>query len=307
MNRTSVLEILRSTHELLKVDASFLPGHGVHTVGRMFHGASSYEVQTVELAAARLGVPLVDLSWTGVESKSSQILLEEVRMASESVDLLVTCFAESETFGDGHRLSKEFPEASSVPLVSVVDDTFGWQSALAHLAGFEEQHGNLSEMQLVVSWGFGKSFVHPTTAHSLVLAGLLSGANVRVVSPPEFSIMNRVRREASKLASENGISFEERHEFNSAFGDADAVFAANWLRLDEYNHPERHSVSARPYSDWHFTPDVLPKDCVFSTEPPLETPLLVSNELVKDPRNITSTWLARRVRVLMASMLRAVQ
>ncbi|TFF84833.1 hypothetical protein EU524_00010 [Candidatus Thorarchaeota archaeon] len=307
MDKSAVLDILRSTQEIPNSGVLSLADNGVHTVARMFYGSSSHEIPISELAAARLGVALADLSWTDADSKASKTLLEEFRMASEAVNLVLTCFSKSETFGDGHRLMTKLSEVSSVPVVKIADDVYDWQSALAHLVGFQEHLGDLPGRQLVVSWGFGSHFVHPTTAHSLVLAGLYSGLNVRVVSPPEFSIMNRVRRQASKIASKDKISFEKSDDFEPSFSDADAVFAANWLRLDDYNHPERHPTSARSYTDWHFTPGTLPKDCVFSTEPPLENPLLVSDELMHDPRNVSSSWLARRVRVLMASMLHALK
>jgi hypothetical protein len=138
-----------------------------------------------------------------------------------------------------------------------------------------------------------------------VLAGLLSGANVRVAAPAEFSLMNRVTREASQLADKEGFVFEEVRDLTLALSNADMVFAANWLSLDDYNHPERHATSARPYTDWQFTPDLLPEKCVFSTEPPLEPSLLTGEGMSDDPRNITAGWLARRARVLMASILRA--
>ena len=305
VNKASVLEILQLTRDSEGRIRHSLQEHGVNLLGRMFHGASPYDIQAADLAAARLATPLVDLSWTSVDAKSSEVLREEVRIASQAVDLLLTAFTDSETFGDGHRLSRGFSEVSRVPLVSIADDIFAWQSALTHLSGFEERLGNLAGKQLVVSWGFGSSFVRPTTAHSLVLAGLLSGANVRVAAPAEFSLMNRVRREASQLATKEGLAFEEVTGLTSALSDADMVFAANWLRLDDYNHPERHAVSARPHREWQFTRDAIPEKCIFSTEPPLEPALLTEEGMIDDSRNITSGWLARRVRVLMASILHA--
>ncbi len=306
MERSSVLEILRIGHEILKSGTPELHDR-VHALGMMFYGASEHDRQASQLAAAMLGVPLVDLSWSDAGAKSSRLLLEEVRMASKAVDLLVTCFSESETFGDGYEVSRGFSSASDVPVVNVADDILGWQSALTHLLGFEERRGDLSGRQLVVSWGFGSSFSRPTTAHSLVLGGLMVGANVRIVSPPEFSLMNRIRSKATKQASDLGLTFEQLHEFDGALAGADAIFASNWLRLDDYNHPERHWASAKEYQDWCITPDNLPQDCIFSTEPPLQPELLYSPAMVEDPRNITSGWLSRRAITLAASTLHSLR
>ena len=135
----------------------------------------------------------------------------------------------------------------------------------------------------------------------------MTGANVRIASPPEFSLMNRIRSRAKKTALSQGLEFEESHDLEDVHSGADAIFAANWLRLDDYNHPERHPLSAREYRDWFFTPDLLPQKCIFSTEPPLEPELLYSQSMVEDSRNITSGWLSRRAQVLTASILHALR
>jgi ornithine carbamoyltransferase len=272
-------------------------------LGKMFYGATSHDHKICNLAAAHLGMQAVDLSWVDVDLKDSATLLDELRMSSEVVDLLITAFSSHETFGDGRRLTTKFPESSDVPIINLHDDFYDWQSSLSQLFGFQKQLGDVSGKQIVVNWAFGSSFLSPAIAHGFIMASALLGANVRVVAPSEFSLLNRATKKAKEITEEAGSKFEETSVFTDAFGDADAVFSLNWFRLDDFNHPERNSKFAGKYKDWYMTPETLSRSCLFSTEPPLQTGVMLSPELAQDSRNISGSWLVRRVHVLAATII----
>ena len=224
-------------------------------------------------------------------------------MASKVVDLLVTAFSSHETFGDGRKLTTKFPESSTVPVISLHDDYYDWQSALSHLHGFQRELGDLKGKQIVIAWGFGSSFISPAVANGLLVTSALLGAKVRVAAPPEFSLLNRVLKETKVITKETTSSFEETTDFTDAFRDADAVFSLNWLRLDDFNHPERNAQYAGKYKDWYVTQDTLSRQCIFSTEPSTQPDLTFSPDLLEDQRNISSSWLIRRVHVLAATIV----
>ena len=271
-------------------------------LGKMLYGATSHDHKICNLVAAHLGMQAVDLSWVDVGLKDSATLLDELRMNSEVVDLLITAFSSHETFGDGRRLTTKFPQSSDVPVISLHDDFYDWQSSLSQIFGFQKQLGDLRGKQIVVNWAFGSSFLSPAIAHSFVIASALLGANIRVVAPPEFSLLNRARKKAKEITEEAGSKFEETSVFADAFGDADAVFTLNWFRLDDFNHPERNSKFVDKYKDWYMAPEILSRSCFFSTEPPLQIGVTLSPELAQDPRNLSGSWLARRVHVLAATI-----
>ncbi|MBN2229643.1 MAG: hypothetical protein JW779_08600 [Candidatus Thorarchaeota archaeon] len=272
-------------------------------LGLLFHGATLRDSSICNLAAARLNMQSVDLSWSDVDFADSNTLLEELKMASDAVDLLVTIFSGHETFGEGRRLTTKFPDYSSVPVISLRDDIYDWQSALSHIRGFQRELGDIQGKQIVINWAFGSTFASPSIAHGLLALSALLGANVRVVAPPEFSLLNRVRRKAKEIASETGSTYAEASQFDDAFKDADAVFSLNWFRLDDFNHPERNPQYASKYKDWYMTQEIIPEHCVFSTEPTMQTDLTLDSSLLGDSRNITRSWLVRRVRVLAAGTL----
>ena len=303
MDKETILEILKIA-DGLKAGYPSLP-HGYNVFGRLFQGTTKMEGSIAELAAARLGARLINLDWHDIESKETAILLREAALASNSVDILLTAYCKSETFGEGHDLIGQLYEVFNTPTVTIADDLYHWQSALSHIHGFLERMGNLSGKRIAVSWGFDQSFINPGPAHALLLAAAQLGANVRLVAPTDFSLLGRVRNEAKEIAKMNGAELETTTSFDGAFDDVDAVFAANWLRLDDFSHPERFPEAARRHKDWCFDVDTIPQDCLFSQEPPLGSTLMVSSDLANTENDITTSYVARRVRTLAASIIHA--
>ncbi|MFW9789090.1 MAG: hypothetical protein ACFFE1_15560, partial [Candidatus Thorarchaeota archaeon] len=203
----------------------------VEVIGRVFHGESPHETQVSDITSARLGHKMIDVGWPDAERMSTDSMLDSIRMSSEAVDLLLTAFTSSESFGEGRILTNQFADASSVPLVSLHDDVYAWQDALTTLLGVDSRLRNISGKQVVVTWAFGNQFVNPAPAHSLLIAALAFGANVRLVTPSKFSFSNRVCQVARDTSVCCNVLFEEENEFEGSLRDADAVFALNWLSL----------------------------------------------------------------------------
>lgn len=300
MDSQAVTEILKVAHEIEANGFSKITRilQDPFILGTMFHNADSKEKQICDLTGGRLGISTVDLSWRNIESKDTENLLAELTMNSSTVDLLLTAFSSTQTFGEGRNLTTKFATASNCPVVSLHDDIYNWQTALSHLLGFQDRLGNLRGKRIVVSWGFGSTYSNPAVAHGLITASTLAGANIRVVAPPDFPTLNRVRKEA---AQSSGI-VEETSDFKEAFTDADAVYMLNWLRLDDFNHPERNVNHVSKYTDWYLSDDLLPDSCVLSTDPSIQSGLTASPELLRSSRCINTSWQARRVQTLASSI-----
>jgi ornithine carbamoyltransferase len=279
----------------------------VKVVGSIFHGESPLETQVTDITAARLGHDLIDLGWHDVATMSTDAMLDSVRMSSEAVDLLLTAFSSSDTFGEGRILTNQFADVSRVPLVSLHDDVYAWQDALTVLLGLDSRLDGISGKQVVVTWGFGNSFVNPAPAHSLLIAALAFGANVRLVTPSDFSFLNRVRRVARDTSMRSNVLFEEETEFEGSLKDADAVFALNWFRLDDFNHPERNQTHAKEFKNWFVDEGTISKDCVFSSVPPVQSGLLASRKILESDCNITPLWLKHRTIALAATIAHMVE
>lgn len=271
-------------------------------IGSAFSNASPWDSRIGSITAARLGCSYVDFPLEEQHVFSSEEILEQLAEVSRAVDILLTAYVDNDTFGAGHLLTMRFPTDTLSSLVSVRDDVFANQPGLAELLGLYGRLGGLENRRVVITWGFGSRFALPGTAHSLMILALLAGSRIRVVSPPKFPLLRRVIREASSVAKAMNTEFEEVQEFEGSFKDADAVFALNWCRLDDFNHPERFAGYATEFKDWHFTSGTLPEGCTFATESPVETDLLAAPDVIHGSGSLVSSWLSRRVSTLVASI-----
>ena len=298
----------KSVSEILKI-ADRIERQGYHReladsyiIGRMLYNPSYLEEQIVDLAAARLGFTSVDLSWANFDSRETSTLFDELQMTSEAVDLLITAIRSNETFGEGRSITTKIPEYSKVPIISLHDDIYHWQSALSHLHGIKKQLGSLSGEKIAISWVYGSTFNSPALIHALLLGGAFSGASISVIAPPDFPVLGRVRREALEEIRGSDTEIEFSHDFVNAFKDARAIVPLNWLRLDNFNHPERNQEYARKYKDWFLREDLISEDCLISTEPTIQSELSISSDLLHSERTISSSWLSNRVTILAATI-----
>jgi hypothetical protein len=59
---------------------------------------------------------------------------------------------------------------------------------------------------------------------------------------------------------------------------------------------------AADFRDWFLTDDILPKNCLFTSEPPVQTNLLADTSLLESERNLTRLWWQTRIAVLEATI-----
>jgi len=271
-------------------------------VGSLLQGVPTVESRVLQLACGRLGYNNVELGWDDAKTKSDEDLINDFSMFSSAVDLIVAGFVDRETLGAGHAIIKRVAEISEVPMISLADEVFAPQSAIGVAASFWERLGALKGKRIAVCWGFGSSFVMPNTAHSLLLICTSLGADVLLASPPDFGLLRRVVRDAAGRAKQSGSRFEESADLQEFLRTVDAVFATNWCRLDDFNHPERNAEHASQFREWHFTKENLPSDCLFMSEPPIQSDLLLDVSLQRSDRNLTNSWVLKRMQALTASM-----
>lgn len=305
LGRAGIGDILQTAGSFMQHGFGDLPPdiHLPALVGTALHNVPSSDSTVTHAAAARLGSSLVDFPLQEKRAMMSEEILEHLASFSAIVDIVLAGYVDNETFGAGRVLTERFSEWTRSPLLCLRDDVYAHQSALAELLGLSARMGGLEKRRIAVSWGFGSAFGLPTTAHSLILAALITGASVRVVAPDKFSLLRRVMREGAKVANSPDSQLEEVHEFEGSFRDVDAVFALNWCRLDDFNHPERNPQYASEFRDWYFTSEKLPNGCTFVTEPPMQTELLASKDLLYGPTSLTTTWFGRRVAALAATIV----
>jgi len=129
------------------------------------------------------------------------------------------------TFGQ-ERL-EGLARTATVPVVNALSDFEHPCQCLADLMTIKEKRGVLAGLTLTYL-GDGNN-----VAHSLLLAGALSGMTVRVASPFGFEPIPQVVQRAQEIAAETGGGAELFHETLDACKGADVLYTDVWASMGQ--------------------------------------------------------------------------
>ncbi|MHA1959797.1 MAG: hypothetical protein ACW99U_06180, partial [Candidatus Thorarchaeota archaeon] len=124
-------------------------------LGTLFHNIPPNEVRITRAAAQRLGMGSVDFGLHEEFTMNDEETLLEVDNIASVADSLVGGFVDLDTFGKGHELVEKVADRASIPFVSIRDDIYSNQSALAELLAMKSHFGKIDGLKITVSWGFG--------------------------------------------------------------------------------------------------------------------------------------------------------
>ncbi|MCF2137571.1 MAG: hypothetical protein K9W43_10110 [Candidatus Thorarchaeota archaeon] len=263
-------------------------------VGSLMYGTNTWDQTIPPTVAGRMGSGHVPLHLSDLSRMSLVDLLAEFEVLSSTVDVVLASYVDTETFGGGPRLISALAERSPVPFLGLRDEIYAHTSALAHLSLIHEKLGSLVDKRIAICWTYGTDFALPSTVHSVLLLGALLGAQVQVISPPEFQPLRRIVRQASDLSNQS-VELETPDKLVQI--KADAIIALNWSSLEALTNPDRLRNLAFGYRDWYLSKSSFAEDSLFLTEPPISTEVSISPDMVESPTNLTSGWLSRQVAV----------
>ncbi len=135
-------------------------------------------------------------------------------------------------WGIGNRYIRDVAAASRVPVLNMQCDVYHPHQALADLMTIIERFGDPRGRTATISWAYAKTYLKPiSAAQSLALLLPRFGINVRLVHPPEFSLMPDCIEQAKENAHRGHGSFEMLHDFDEGFRGTDVVYAKSWGAL----------------------------------------------------------------------------
>ena len=143
------------------------------------------------------------------------------------------------TFGQAGL--EELADAADVPVVNALSDHEHPCQALADLLTVKEAFGDLAGRSLAYV-GDGNN-----VAHSLLLAGALSGMSVRVGHPEGYAPDPGVVEQATKLAESHGGEVVVTTDPTAAVAGADAVYTDVWASMGQESEAEQRRQVFAPY------------------------------------------------------------
>ena len=192
-------------------------------------------------------------------------------------------------WGAGNAYIRDVARASRVPVLNMQCDIYHPHQALADLMTMIERFGDLRGRTATVSWACAQSYQKPVSVpHSLVLLLPRFGMNVRLVHPPEFSLMPDIIEQARQNARDGRASFEIMHDFDDGIRGTDVVYAKSWGAVQTTADEAQAARLAATYASW-ITDDrrmaLAGPDAVFMHPLPADRGIEVADSVIDGPRS----------------------
>jgi ornithine carbamoyltransferase len=154
-------------------------------------------------------------------------------------------------WGVGNAYIRAVAAASRVPVLNMQCDVYHPHQALADLMTMIERFGDLRDRTATVSWACATSYQKPISVpQSLILLLPRFGMNVRLVHPPEFSLMPEIVEQAKRNARDGHGGFEIMHDFDEGIRGTDVVYAKSWGAAQTTTDEAEGARLIAKYASW---------------------------------------------------------
>lgn len=175
-----------------------------------------------------------------------------------------------------------FAKYSSVPVVNMETIEHPCQE-LAHILTMQEHYGDLQGKNYLLTWTYHPKPLNTAVANSSLLIASKFGMNVKLLCPSEeYHLDDRYINAAKENCSLENTDFEISYDIESAYSNADIVYAKSWGSLSYYGKPDEQASLNSKYK--HFIVDEskmsLTDNAVFSHCLPLRRNVKATDEVM---------------------------
>jgi len=219
------------------------------TVGMLFFRPSLRTRTSLEVAMHQLGGHTVNLNaasdfWE-LEARDARLMdgaaPEHIKDAAAALSCYVGALAIRPALsGKSWAVDRKdediqsWTQHSRVPVINMESALWHPLQALADTMTLRESLGDLAGKRLTIAWTPSPTPSSPSVVHSMIMAGLRSGMQVRVAHPGGYGLDEDVLREAQELHGGRGGSLETGLTLNEAAKDTHVIYARSWWSLETY-------------------------------------------------------------------------
>ncbi len=225
-----------------------VPGHAMQNkaIALLFFNPSMRTRTSFELGANQLGGHAVILapgkdSWsmefelgTVMDGEAEEHIIEVARVLSRYVELIgVRCFPKFQDWSVDRQdqVLRAFAQHATVPVINMETITHPCQE-MAHVMAMQERLGDLRQRKYVLTWTYHPRPLNTAVANSALMIATRFGMDVTLLCPsPEYLLDERYMTTARGNAAETGGSLTVSHDPESAYRNADVVYAKSWGAL----------------------------------------------------------------------------
>ena len=300
-----------------------LKGKGVALV---FFNSSLRTRTSFELGTFQLGGHAVVLqpgkdAWpiefdlgTVMDGEAEEHIAEVARVLSRYVDLIgVRAFPKFVDWSVDRedRVLKGFARYSTVPVINMETITHPCQE-LAHALALQEHFGSedLRGRKYVLTWTYHPKALNTAVANSALTIATRMGMDVTLLCPTEDYLLDqRYMDWARQNVAENGGSFNVSHDIDSAYQDADVVYAKSWGALPYFGNWAQEKPIRDEFK--HFIVDeakmAKTRNGVFSHCLPLRRNVKATDGVMDSPNCIAINEAENRLHVQKSVMAHLIQ
>ncbi|HEX3789983.1 MAG TPA: ornithine carbamoyltransferase [Pseudonocardiaceae bacterium] len=219
----------------MKADPLGFPTLAGKSVATIFEKNSTRTRLSFDVGIFQLGGHTVVVDGRTMQLGREETIEDTSRVLSRYVDAVVW-----RTFAQARIVA--MASTSRVPVVNALTDEFHPCQVLADLQTIAERKGALAGLTLTYL-GDGAN----NMAHSLMLAGVTAGLNVRIGGPEGFQPHGQFVLDAKQRASETGASVELFSEPHAAVAGADVLVTDTWTSMGQENDGRDRVSPFRPF------------------------------------------------------------
>ncbi len=196
-----------------------------------------------------------------------------------------------------------------VPVINMESALWHPLQALSDLMTMREALGELRGRTLSIVWTHSPQAASPSVVHSLLLASLRAGMQVRLAHPDGYELDDQVLTEARALAESQGTTFESGGSAQDAVRGAHVVYARSWGSLEAYGNPTLAASRRARTQGWLVDEKLLRggSEARLMHAGPVRRNLEVTDEVLDGPRSLVYEQAENRLhsqKALLAKLLR---
>jgi N-acetylornithine carbamoyltransferase len=210
-------------------------------------------------------------------------------------------------WGVGNKYINEVAKFSRAPVLNMQCDIHHPFQILADLMTIIERKGrNLRKKRMVVSWAYAASYQKPMSVpQSLILQMPRFGMDVVLAHPPEFKLMPDIMDQAREQARQFKVGFEVINDMDTAFRDADIIYAKSWGAMAHTPDERRGAEIIKKYSSWitdRRRMKLAKPDAIYMHPLPADRNIEVTDEVMDGPQSVVYDQAENRLHVQKAVM-----
>jgi N-acetylornithine carbamoyltransferase len=291
------------------------------SIALLFFNPSMRTRTSFELGAHQLGGKAIVLApgkdaWpiefdvgTVMDGDTEEHIAEVARVLSRYVDLIgVRAFPKFQDWSVDRedQVIRAFARYSTVPVINMETITHPCQE-LAHIMALQQHLGpELKGRKYVLTWTWHPKPLNTAVANSALQIATRYGMDVTLLCPSRKYLLDpRYMEFASNNIAENGGSLTVSHDIESAYRDADVVYAKSWGAIPYFGRWDEE----KPIRDAHrhFIVDeakmALTNKAVFSHCLPLRRNVKATDAVMDSPACIAIDEAENRLHVQKAVMV----